>query len=200
MTSYHGNKCLEGYPGLTYVADKISRYIPFCDTYVEPFAGLGRVAHYVKFEHKSKKIILNDMSDYAIQYLKKYFKYAEITQEDYIKCIKKHDSEHTFFLIDPPYRTSLYALNDKAFIDRTDTEYFNEIKGLLPKLKSSYILCSDSSRTGNRIFRNSNLNKIIVESDNNIIFGLKSKILLISNKPFTNNSEINTNKIMELLL
>src|SRR3990172_4790502 len=120
FNSDHGSKCYGGYPGLACTANKIAQYIPICNQYVEPFAGLGRIAKYVKAE----KIILNDMSDYAIEYLKIHFLSAEITKEDYLHCIEKHDSKNTFFLIDPPHRTSAYALNPKTFIDRTDTEYF----------------------------------------------------------------------------
>ena len=56
---------IKGYPGLTNMAEYIMPYIPTSKIYVEPFAGLGRTV-----ELRHDKIILNDMSDYAINYLK----------------------------------------------------------------------------------------------------------------------------------
>ncbi len=174
-----GSQCCAGYPGLTYTALQIANFIPKCKIYCEPLAGLARVAKHIKAD----RIILNDMSDYAFEYLLKNFPNAEITEEDYLECIKKHDSIDTFFLIDPPYRTSAYILNPKTFIDRTDTEYFKEIRDLIPTLKGDFILCSDSSRTGANIFKDTKFYTNIVISSKKI-FGQTSKILLISNKPF----------------
>ncbi len=178
--SDHGSKCYGGYPGLEHTALKISRFIPLCIKYVEPFAGLGRVAKFIR----ANKIILNDMSDFSINYLKKHFPSAEITKSDYQVCIKKNDDIDTFFLIDPPHRTSAYALNEKTFCDRTDTEYFKELRDMLPLLQGKFILCSDASRTGARTFKNTRFFKTVVESDGNVIFGKPSKILCISNNPF----------------
>jgi site-specific DNA-adenine methylase len=173
-----------GYPGLFHTADKIKKFIPKSKIYVEPFAGLGRT---VELHHD--KIILNDMSDYAIAELKKRFgnyNNVIITQEQYLDCVKKYDSPDTFFLFDPPYKTSAYAVNPKTFCDRTDTQYFNELKNLVETLQGNWIICSDSSRTGARIFKNTKWYSTIVESDKKVVFGKKSRILLISNKPFNN--------------
>lgn len=178
--SDHGSKCYGGYPGLEHTALKISRFIPPCKKYVEPFAGLGRVARHIKAD----SIILNDMSDYSIAYLKRHFLLAEITKSDYQACIKLNDGIDTFFLIDPPHRTSAYVLNEKTFCDRTDTEYFKELRDMLPLLQGKFILCSDASRTGARIFKHTPFFKIVVESDGNVVFGKRSKILCISNTPF----------------
>ena len=73
-----------GYPGLAFSAFQISEYIPKCKIYVEPFAGLGRTV-----ESKHDRVILNDKSDYAVNYLKSHFPFAEITQEDFEECILK---------------------------------------------------------------------------------------------------------------
>ena len=186
--------CVNGYPGLTLTADQIALYIPHCKIYCEPLAGLGRVAKLVSAD----RMILNDMSDFAIEYLKKNFPNAEVIKGDYIDCIKKYDSVDTFFLIDPPYRTSAYALNQKTFIDRTDTTYFTEIRDLLPTLKGNFIMCSDSSRTGARIYKDTPYYKTIVEgSKQKLIFGKTSKILLISNLPF-NAKKTESEEIMEM--
>src|SRR5690348_11609986 len=144
-----GSACLSGYAGLATTADQIYKFVPECEIYCEPLAGLARVAKFIK----AKQMILNDLSDYAFNYLKINFPNAIITKEQYLDCISKYDKEGTFFLIDPPYRTSLYAVNTKTFIDRTDTQYFKELRDLLPQLKADFIMCSDSSRTGARIFK-----------------------------------------------
>ena len=69
---------VKGYAGLTAMAEYIKPYIPKSSLYVEPFAGLGRTV-----EEKHDKIILNDMSDYAVKYLKEHFPFAVVTQEDF---------------------------------------------------------------------------------------------------------------------
>ena len=97
MTSFFPNKktsvwgaklMFGGYSGLKHTADKINDYIPVSKIYVEPFAGLGRTV-----ELRHEKIILNDMSEYAVDYLRnEYAEYSEtcefpitVTQEDYMK-------------------------------------------------------------------------------------------------------------------
>jgi site-specific DNA-adenine methylase len=182
--SYWGSQCYGGYAGLVHTADKIKKFIPKSKIYVEPFAGLART---VELHHD--RIILNDLSDYVLAELHKKFDaypHVLITKEQFTVCIKRWDSTDTFFLFDPPHRTSAYTVNQKTFCDRTDTQYFKELRDLLPTLKGKWILCSDASRTGERIFRKTLWYKTIVESDKNVIFGKKSKILLVSNIPISN--------------
>jgi len=183
-----------GYPGLKHTAKQISEHIPKCKIYVEPFAGLGRTV-----ELRHKKIILNDMSDYAVDYLKNEYQYYDtfcmgtkgypitITQEDFMDCILRHDSPDTFFLIDPPWRFTCYDSHHNAFCDRKPIEYYQQILDILPKLEGDWIICSNVdeheikkilSKTASR----RGYFSIIVESDKKVIFGKKARTLLVSNK------------------
>ena len=89
---------IRGYAGLVHTALQISEYIPKCKIYVEPLAGKGRVAKYVK----SDRFVLNDMSDYAYNFLSKNFN-AEITQMDFEECIKLYDGQDVFMVFDCPW-------------------------------------------------------------------------------------------------
>ena len=76
---------VKGYPGLDGTAEFIMPLIPSSKVYVEVFAGMGRTVEVDKHE----EIILNDMSDYAFDYLTKRFN-ATVTQIDFEKCIKNN--------------------------------------------------------------------------------------------------------------
>ena len=92
------------YPGLHWMSKFIGPYFPKTKYYVEPFSGLARTAKY----SRSEIMILNDKSEYANKICRKKFSNAIITNQDFEECIKKWDSEETFFLIDPPWRTDFY--------------------------------------------------------------------------------------------
>ena len=138
------------YPGLFWTASYIGPYISKSKIYVECFAGLARTAKYAK----SKIMVLNDKSKVSNIYCKKKFPKAIIENMDFEKTLKKYDGPDTFFLIDPPWRTSYYqghknirGMNhrnpnaiDGGFIDRTALEYIIKIKEILPKLKGDWIL------------------------------------------------------------
>lgn len=181
MISVWGNKKLGGYPGLTHTAKQICEYIPQCKIYVEPFAGLGRTSHNIKAE----KIVLNDKSPYAFDYLTKHFN-AEITNLDFEESIRLYDSEDTFFLFDPPWMTEIYQGGNDSYCDRTDIEYYQQIMDILPNLKADWILvCGIHKRyRGSTLMRKSNYYLKELESPNKPIFGKKARVLLASNKPF----------------
>lgn len=178
MGQYWGGQLLGGYAGLEHTADKIARFIPKCITYVEPFAGLGRVAQLVDAE----KYILNDMSDFAYNYLKNNFT-ADVFHRDFEWIMEEYEGEDTFFLIDPPWRTEHYGKNKLTYMDRTPKEYYQVIFKYLRKSKSKWIVCgvADERQTGG-LMSNNNYNKLIVESDKNVIFGKKARTLLVSNQ------------------
>tara|TARA_R110000803_G_scaffold141712_1_gene208107 strand:- start:17 stop:619 length:603 start_codon:yes stop_codon:yes gene_type:complete len=190
--SVWGNKLMfGGYAGLKHTADKINEYIPTSKIYVEVFAGLGRT---VQLRHD--KIILNDMSDYAVDYLNnEYAEYSEtcefpiiITQTDFIECIKKWDSEDTFFLIDPPWRFSCYDSHKNAYCDRTPFEYYSQLLKIVPNLKGDWIICSAKDEHEiKKILSKTDYNKIIVKSDKKVIFGKHATTLLVSNIDLNNN-------------
>jgi len=170
---------LPGYPGLTVMASRIAEYIPKCKIYCEPFAGLGRTVKHVQAE----RIILNDMSDYAYDFLSKHFN-AIITQMDFEECIKIHDSSNTFFLIDPPWIHKIYKNNILPYSDRTPLEYYEKLFKILPNIKGDWILCSDKAEHDIRkICSKSGYPTLKLES-NKKLFGDKFGVLLTSNKQF----------------
>lgn len=128
------------YPGLASTAKQISQFIPNCDIYVEPFAGLGRIAKHVKARLK----ILNDMSDYAYNYNQRFL--AEITKEDFELCISKWDGIKTYFFLDPPWRRQIYQNNEFPFCDRTPKEYYERIYKILLTLEGDWMLCMAKSQ------------------------------------------------------
>ena len=128
-----------GYPGLANTALLIAEYIPKCKVFVEVFAGMGRVCPHVKTDN----VILNDMSDYAIDKLKGKFPNHTVIKGDFIDCIKKYDGPDTFLFMDPPWSKGIYDENNKTFCDRSAVQYYKDILDLAPTLKSHWFLCSD---------------------------------------------------------
>lgn len=133
-----------GYPGLALTARYIAEYIPHCKTYVEPFAGLGRMSRYV---HADKKI-LNDKSEYALKHLRRHFIHCTITDMDFAECIKQHDSPDTFFFIDPPWYSEIYDNNPLPFCDREPKDYYRQILDLCKTMQGDWMLCSSSAMSG----------------------------------------------------
>ena len=176
-----GKQGFGGYPGVKHTAKKIVEHIPIKPIYVEPFAGLGRTS---KLIQKYDKMILNDKSEYALNFLRIHFKDAIITDDDFMDCILKHDSVGTVFFIDPPWDTSVYSENELTFCDRKDYEYYEQIIEVLPKLKGDWILASNVQGAGSNRMRKLNYPNIIVESDKRVIIGKKARTFLMSNKPF----------------
>ena len=66
------------------------------------------------------------MSDYAYEFLSKKFN-AIITKMDFQEFIKIHDSQDTFFLIDPPWIDKIYKNNPLPYSDRTPLEYYEKL-------------------------------------------------------------------------
>jgi site-specific DNA-adenine methylase len=123
-----------GYPGLTHTAKDIAAFIGFCDVFCEPFAGMGRVSAHIS----ANKIILNDMSDYAVSKLTEDFPLGVVTQEDFMTCIKRWDAENVTFLFDPPWARKDYADNEKTFCDRGVGEYYKQLASIVPTLKGKW--------------------------------------------------------------
>jgi len=180
--SVWGKKWLGGYSGLKFTAEQIAKYIPECEVYVEPFAGLARTAEYAK----CKKMILNDMSEHSNQFCKENFPDATITHEDFRDCIKKWDSENTFFLIDPPWRDNVYSENDLTYSNMKISNYYVNIFYLLNKCQANWIVCTSQHSTGYQICENQRRFMKTLESDGNPIFGKKTHVVLISNLSFEN--------------
>ncbi len=172
-----GSGHVRGYAGLVHTALAISEFIPSCKIYVEPFAGLGRTAKHANAQHR----ILNDKSDYAVDYLHKHFN-AKITQVDFEECFKL-DSTDTVFLIDPPWSETEYnkGCRNRAFCDRTPREYYDKIFEYLPKLQGIWFVCGNKN---NSRLKDSRYYHKLFRSKKKIMGGNIST-LVMSNKPFT---------------
>ncbi len=169
----------KGYPGLTHTAHKIADFIGECEIFCEPFAGLGRVSKCIK----ANKYVLNDMSDYSINFLKDNFKDAIITKKDFVDCILDNDSENTTFLIDPPWARKDYADNPNTFCDRGVGEYYKKLSELALTLKGRWFVAGRAlggSRSTVSVYFKQYESKII-ESDRSIN-GHKIKTKLYYNK------------------
>ena len=167
----------KGYPGLTHTAREICNYIPKCKTFVEPFAGLGRITKHVKAE----RVILNDLSDFAFRYLKKHFT-AEITNLDYSEMFRLYDSPNTFFFIDPPWFDEIYEINPLTVNTKPCKEIYKELQELLPKLKGNWMIAGEQ----NGPLTKWKYNHKLITSRKNYLFGHKAKTYLVSNLQFIN--------------
>jgi hypothetical protein len=167
----------KGYPGLASTAEYIKKYIPKSKIYCEPFAGMGRTV-----EYKHDKIILNDMSDVAVKYLKNTFPNTVVTQEDFETCIKRWDSDDTFFFCDPPWNPIDYKLNPNTFCNRGVGYYYSKCRELLSNSKSKWIIAGRAlggSRSTVTVYFDGYNNKIIY--GNKTINGHTTKVKLYSN-------------------
>ncbi len=166
----------KGYPGLTHTSKEICEYIPNCKIFVEPFAGLGRISKIVK----SDNYVLNDLSDYANQYLKKHFKNHVITKMDYLECIKNYDSKNTLFFIDPPWFDEIYDINPLTAFTEPCNDIYRKLKELLPTLKGNWIIAGKVEG----ILKKWDYHHLEVKSKKNYLFGHKARTYLVSNTPF----------------
>ena len=152
---------IKGYPGLEYTAEFIKPLIPKSDVYVEVFAGMGRTVE----EDKHGKIILNDMSDYAVKTLKDKFPNAEITQRDYFDVIKEHyKNPNAFLFMDPPWRKNIYKNNEKPeFTEESPIDFYRKILFKMEFAECKWILCVDKAETeiGKRVSKSRWTNKVI---------------------------------------
>jgi len=188
MTQHCNGKLLDGYAGLKHTAKQIAEFIPKCKLYIEPFCGQASVSKYVKAD----KMILNDMSEFIWKKFglqSRLDKVIEYTQEDFEICIKKHDSSHTFFLIDPIWRTEHYTNHTQAFMDRKPNEYYKKISELIQEMKGDWIVCgvanlSTQSHEQRLLYANPNFHKKIVVGKGTF-FGKHARTLLVSNREFT---------------
>lgn len=167
---------VRGYPGLVNTAKKIAEFIPPSNTFVEVFAGLGRVAPHVKAKQK----VLNDMSDYA--YAKNKNKPYIVTQEQFIPCVKRWDAPGNILFFDPPWSKTEYdkGCRDRAFCDRSIKEYYDSIFDLIPTLKSDWFVCGDKNNS--RLLDERFFNKRFISKVK--IMGGNIQTLVMSNKPF----------------
>ena len=161
---------VKGYAGLENMAQQLSEYFPKeINLYVEPFAGLGRTAKFTS----PKKMHLNDMSDYAVEYLKKEFPQAYITQDDYNVIFEKYkDEEDLFMLIDPPWRKNIYKNNTKpVFTENSVIKYYDDVLRHLKNARYKWILCvdKDEHEIGKRVSK-SGWKNVVLEHPTKVLF------------------------------
>lgn len=167
-----------GYPGLTHTARRIAEYIPKCEIYVEPFAGLGRVAKHIKAETK----VLNDKSEYAVNYLRKNFPNALIQNRDFERVIYDYKGPNTTFLIDPPWFNEVYNENELSYCDRKPNEYYDKIFELVHDSKSHWFVCCQWKKN---LDKYGDFYSIIIHGPTHQKrFGGVPKTKVYSNKPF----------------
>ena len=176
--NYIGNGHIRGYPGLKHTAFQIMEHVPSCNIYMEPFAGLGRTAKYAKANH----IILNDMSDHAVNTLRKRFPNAIVTQHDWMLPLMIHDGPGVVELIDPPWRTEEYknGCHGLAYCDRTAATYYKQLFAILPYLEGHWFVCGDKD---NKALKDPRYHHKLFVSKHKIMGG-NIATLVMSNKPF----------------
>jgi|LWDU01.1.fsa_nt_gi site-specific DNA-adenine methylase len=176
--SVWGTKQFGGYAGVKHTASRIKQFIPNSMIYVEAFAGMGRTCD----ENKHHKIILNDMSDFAVKTLQHNFKKSIITQLDFELCVKENDSLDTFFLFDPPWESNIYdGNNNLTYCNMKPSEYYSKLLDIVRTIKGNWIILSSCNKS--RYQFKTNYYELIVESELNVLFGRKARTRLTSNKP-----------------
>lgn len=172
-----------GFPGLAGTGKKIASYIPFSSKYVEPFAGSAKV--YQEFLKRGDwaydHVILNDISPYVTDWLKREFPEVKVTQEDFVKCIKHHDSKDTFFIFDIPWNKSFYDQEFSTFNRKNVREYSEELIELCKNLKARFII---ASRVENTVFKKADFYHKTIKSIY-VVSGNYPKVLLTSNFKLT---------------
>ena len=171
----------KGYAGLTHTAKEICEFIPRCNIFVEPFAGLGRISKNVK----SDKFVLNDLSDFAVEYLKKHFFHHTITQVDYMDCIKEHDSPYTLFFLDPPWLDIVYDVNPLSVLTEPAKETYEKLEKLLPTIQGNWIIAGKADG----VLSKWGFYHKEIRSKKNYLFGFKARTYLVSNVEFVRHNQ-----------
>jgi len=169
-----------GYPGIAGVARKIAKLIPNCLTYVEPFAGTAKV-----FQELAKRndvsigqVVLNDKSRFIYNWLKREFGYdVYVTREDFVKCIKRLDSNKTFYLIDQAWFKSYYDQKFSCFDRESVKAYDEEVLDLCNHLKGKFII---TTRKENKRMLNSGFHNKLIKSEY-VVSGKYPRVLITTN-------------------
>lgn len=170
-----------GYPGLAGTARKIAKMIPSpCLTYVEPFAGTAKVYQEAIKRTDGFRIqtaILNDKSDFVFKWLYKEFGSAFISDDDFAYCMRHWDSDHTFFLIDPPWNKSYYLQDFSCFNRESVRQYDEEIIDLCSNIEGKFII---TTRKENKIMLKSGFKNKLVKSEY-VVSGKYPEVLITTN-------------------
>ena len=175
-----GKQRLGGYAGVKFTAKQIVEQIPNINKYtlwVECFSGLARTADYINLPK-----VLNDKSEFANSYCKDHFPNAIVENMDFIETIKKYDSPTTFFLIDPPWFSSIYTYNKLTYCDRKIYDYYSKLLDIVNDLQGDwFILSSVDEKEQRKILAKSQWGLKIVSSEKKAIFGYYAKTMICSN-------------------
>lgn len=166
-----------GFPGLAGTAKKIANLIPIITKYVEPFTGSAKVYQEYTKIWNCPIVILNDLSPYVTRWLKREFPETKITNIDFAKCIKKHDSKRTFFLFDMPWNKGFYDQKFSMFNRKSVRDYSLELIELCENIKGKFII---ASRVENNIFKKADFYHKTITSIY-VVSGRYPKVLLTSN-------------------
>lgn len=173
-------KRLAGFPGLTGICRPLSRIIPnIFDTYVEPFAGKVQVYQALKLrkDMKIRSHVLNDTSDFVVEWLRREFTEATITQEDFTTCINSWDSPDTLFLLDWPWFKTFYNQTFSSFNRDSVKRYDEEVLDICKNISGKFII---TTRKENTRMLKSGFNNMLIESEY-IISGNYPKTLITTN-------------------
>lgn len=168
-----------GYPGLAGSARQIAAMIPFCRTYVEPFAGTAKVyqeLRRLKLDYP-KSAILNDKSKFIYTWLKQTFSKVTITNNDFASCMWYNDSFETFYLIDPPWFRTYYDQVFSCFDRESIKSYDEEIIQICKKLKGKFII---TTRKENQVMLKSGFKNEYVQSEY-VVSGKYPQVLVTHN-------------------
>jgi DNA adenine methylase len=75
---------------------------------------------------------------YKLPKYSEYFSRIEVSNYDYLECIKKYDSDTTFFYLDPPYRKKEHFYINHNFTDASHLELSKILKDIKGKFALSY--------------------------------------------------------------
>lgn len=168
-----------GFPGLAGTAKKIANLIIYTANYVEPFAGSVKV--YQEFIKRGDwsydSVILNDLSPFVCKWLRREFPDTKVTNEDFVKCIKQHDSRNTFFMFDMPWNKAFYDQTFSMFNRDCVKDYSLELLELCKNLRGKFIV---ASRVENDVFRKADFYHKTIKSIY-VVSGHYPKVLLTSN-------------------
>jgi len=178
LPRFDEGKRLCGYAGLAGTAKSLSKLIPTCVNYVEPFAGTVKVFQELDV-NKYTYAILNDKSPFIYEWLMREFNdnpMAYIFNVDFIPIIERFNNERTVFLIDAPWNRSFYDQSYSCF-DRKAKEYDEEILKVLEDTRAKFIICS---KKGNKRMLNSGYINALITGDYPI-FGKLPQTLITTN-------------------
>ena len=172
-----------GYPGNTGIAKRLSRLIPKCTVYVEPFAGMAKVCQELfaikRQERFPETFILNDKAKPISKWLRQEFPYPDVkvTCTDFIHCIKKYDAPDTVFLIDHPWFKSSYDQSFSYFDRNRVIDYDKQVLELCHSIKGKFFI---TTRIENTRMKKSGFKNLLIQSEY-VVMGKYPKVLITTN-------------------